>query len=58
MESEIAEVQLLGFRDKLKWTRDNEGLGIELPAARTGEFAWAFKITPASRRQPAGGPAY
>jgi Alpha-L-fucosidase C-terminal domain len=57
MESEIAAVQLLGSGDKLKWTRDNEGLGIELPAARTGEFAWAFRITPAGRRQPAGGPA-
>jgi hypothetical protein len=40
-------VQLLGSAEKLKWTRDNEGLEIELPAARTGEFAWAFKITPA-----------
>jgi len=57
MESEIAAVQLLGSGDKLKWTRDNEGLVIELPAARTGEFAWAFKITPAGRRQHAGGPA-
>jgi hypothetical protein len=23
----------------LKWTRDNDGLEIELPAGRTGEFA-------------------
>jgi alpha-L-fucosidase len=47
MESEIAGVQLPGFRNKLKWTRDNDGLAIELPTARTGEFAWAFRITPA-----------
>jgi alpha-L-fucosidase len=50
MPSEVASVQLLGSSDKLKWTRDNEGLEIELPAARTGEFAWAFKITPAGRK--------
>jgi len=49
METEIGGVQLLGSSDKLKWTRDNDGLEIELPAARTGEFAWAFKITPAKR---------
>jgi alpha-L-fucosidase len=47
MPSEIAGVQLLGSRDKLKWTRDNDGLNIEMPTARSGEFAWAFKITPA-----------
>jgi alpha-L-fucosidase len=46
MASEIGDVQLLGCRDKLKWTRDNNGLEIEMPATRTGEFAWVFKITP------------
>jgi alpha-L-fucosidase len=56
MPSEVAAVQLLGSAEKLKWTRDNEGLEIELPAARTGEFAWAFKITSAGARQR-GGPA-
>jgi len=49
MESEVAGVQLLDCGDKLKWTRDNDGLEIDLPAARTGEFAWVFKITAASR---------
>jgi alpha-L-fucosidase len=49
MESEVAAVQLLGSSDKLKWTRDNDGLKIELPAARTGEYAWAFRITPAGK---------
>lgn len=39
MESEIAGGQMLGSGDKLKWTRDNDGLEIELPAGRTGEFA-------------------
>ena len=49
MESEVAAVQLLGSPDKLKWTRDNDALKIELPAARTGEYAWAFRITPTGK---------
>ncbi len=49
MESEVAAVQLLGTSDTLKWTRDNDGLKIELPAARTGEYAWAFRITPTGK---------
>src|ERR1039458_7945298 len=57
MESEVAGVQLLGSGDKLKWTRDNSGLEIEMPAARTGEFAWVFKITPAGLKQSTNGPA-
>jgi alpha-L-fucosidase len=57
MPSEIAGVQLLGSRDKLKWTRDNAGLEIEMPAQRTGEFAWVFKIEPAGRKRSAGSPA-
>jgi hypothetical protein len=48
MPSEVAGVQLLGSHDKLKWMRDNEGLKIEMPASRTGEFAWVFKIATAS----------
>ena len=58
MESEIAAVQLLGSGDTLKWTRDNEGLRIVLPAARSGEFAWAFRIAPAGGRQPPAAPAH
>lgn len=57
MDAEIGRVQLLGSGDKLKWMRDNDGLEIEMPAGRSGEFAWVFKITPAGSRRHAGGPA-
>jgi hypothetical protein len=40
---------LLGYGGNLKWSRDAEGLKIELPAARTGEFAWVFRIARANR---------
>ena len=43
-DAEVREVRLLGFDGKLKWTRDADGLEIEMPATRTGEFAWVFKI--------------
>ncbi len=46
MGSEITGVQLLGSSAKLKWTRDAEGLKIDMPA-RSGEFAWVFKIAAA-----------
>jgi alpha-L-fucosidase len=54
MDSEISAVDLVGSRDKLKWSRDNNGLEIEMPAAQTGEFAWAFRITPAGRKHAGG----
>jgi len=44
MGSEVAGVQLLGSNAKLKWTRDNDGLEIDLPTTGGGEFAWAFRI--------------
>ncbi len=43
-EPKIRSVQLLGSTVKLKWTRNEEGLTIETPAAKTGDFAYAFKI--------------
>ena len=49
LDSEIGAVQLLGYGGNLKWSRDAEGLKIELPAARTGEFAWVFRIARANR---------
>jgi Alpha-L-fucosidase C-terminal domain len=45
-------VELLGSHDKLKWTRDNQGLEIRMPSANL-EFAWVFRITPAGRKQHA-----
>ncbi len=41
----IEHVELLGYGGKLKWTRDDAGLKIELPAERPCDYAIAFKIT-------------
>jgi alpha-L-fucosidase len=49
MAAEVGAVELLGSREKLKWTRDRDGLQIDVPAARAGEFACVFKIVPAGR---------
>jgi len=49
MDWEIGAVQLLGFGGNLKWSRNADGLEVELPAARTGEFAWVFRIARANR---------
>jgi alpha-L-fucosidase len=45
----ITSVKLLGSNAKLKWTRDGNGLNIELPQTKTGEYAWAFRIERSSR---------
>ncbi len=45
---DIATVRLLGSPLELKWMRDNEGLHIQLPAQKTGEYAYVLKISPAS----------
>jgi alpha-L-fucosidase len=57
MDAEIADVQLLGSSDKLKWMRDSDGLEIEMPTARTGEFAWVFRIAPTGGNRHSGGPS-
>jgi len=41
----IRNIQLLGSDAPLKWTRDGGGLRIDLPSAKTGEYAWVFRIT-------------
>jgi alpha-L-fucosidase len=41
---DISGVQLLGSGATLQWKRDRDGLKIELPAQKTGEYAWAFRI--------------
>lgn len=45
----ITNVRLLGSAAKLKWTRDNDGLKIDLPPTKTGEYAWTFRIDRSSR---------
>jgi alpha-L-fucosidase len=46
---EIKTVQLLGSKAHLKWTRNAEGLTVELPAQKPCDYAFAFKITPVDR---------
>ena len=40
----ITGVRMLGSDRTVQWKRDGEGLKIELPAQKTGEYAWAFRI--------------
>jgi len=45
-KQEIKTVQLLGAKAKLKWTRNADGLTVELPTQKPGDYAYAFKIAP------------
>ena len=44
-DREIRNIQLLGSDSKIRWTRDANGLIIELPSQKTGEYAYVFKIS-------------
>lgn len=44
---DFASVELLGCKDSLKWTRDSEGLHVEMPVDKPCEHAFALKITAA-----------
>lgn len=41
----IDKVELVGSQASVKWTQEADGLHLRLPAARTGEYAWAFRIS-------------
>ncbi|HUW20029.1 MAG TPA: alpha-L-fucosidase [Sedimentisphaerales bacterium] len=41
----IADIQLLGARGSLKWSRDDTGLKVELPAERPCDYAYVLKIS-------------
>ena len=41
---EVADVRLLGHDGKLKWSRDEKGLTIQLPEKKPGDYAFTFKI--------------
>jgi alpha-L-fucosidase len=43
-EVKVRDVHLLGSTAEVKWTRDNNGLNLELPAVNTGQYAYVFKI--------------
>jgi alpha-L-fucosidase len=44
-DGKVGSVQMFGFRGKLKYTRDGDGLTITLPDKRPCEIAFALKIT-------------
>ena len=41
----IVDVRLLGYRDKLNWKQDNQGLRIKMPPALMSEIGITFKAT-------------
>jgi alpha-L-fucosidase len=45
-KAEIRSVRLLGSPAKLTWKRGPEGMTIQLPAQKPGDYAFAFKISP------------
>ncbi len=42
---EIASVTMLGSDQKLHWTRDEQGLTVELPSTKPSEFAYVLRVT-------------
>jgi alpha-L-fucosidase len=45
-KSKIQAVQLLGYTGKLHWVQNRNGLVVDLPAQKPGDYAFAFKIAP------------
>jgi alpha-L-fucosidase len=45
MTGDIQSVQLLGWNTPLKWTRNSQGLTVQLPTQKPGDYAFAFKIS-------------
>jgi len=43
---QISKVELLGSRQAIKWSRDTEGLNLELPQQKPCDHAFVFKISP------------
>ena len=41
----IGSLRLPGFADSLKWERGPEGLKVELPEKKPGEYAYVLKIS-------------
>ncbi len=44
-EGEVGGVSLLGSEETLEWSRDDDGLHVQLPAERPSEHALALRIT-------------
>ncbi len=45
LKGDVRGVSLLGYPGKLRWTRDQSGLTVTLPAKRPCDYAWALKVT-------------
>jgi len=45
----IMTVQMLGSKAKVKWARNAEGLVVELPNEKPGNYAFALKVFPVDR---------
>lgn len=43
----VANVTLLGFKGKLQWTQDAEGLKVQMPAAKPCDYAITLKVSAA-----------
>jgi alpha-L-fucosidase len=43
-QTRIKNVELLGFKGKVKWTQDEKGLAVELPEQKPCDHAIALKI--------------
>jgi alpha-L-fucosidase len=41
----VVNVALLGFKGKLRWTQEAEGLKVQMPLAKPCDYAIALKIT-------------
>jgi len=45
----ISKIELVGSPATVKWARNANGLQLEVPGAKTGEYAWVFRITHTAR---------
>jgi len=46
---EIQTVQMLGAKAQVKWTRTEDGLAVELPSPKPGDYPFTLKIFPVDR---------
>ena len=44
--TEIKSIKLLGSKAQLNWSRNAQGLNVQLPDEKTGDYAHVLKITP------------
>lgn len=49
IKNEIKSIELLGSKEKITWTQNEEGLSIKLPSQKPGDVAYAFKIVAKSK---------